>query len=322
MTSRLFGFSLRPSQSGAAPVRPRLGVEALEERAVPAVIAGAVYNDLNNNGVRDPGEPGVAGSTVQLNGLEGHVLATATTDAAGHYQFSLPSAGERTAEDATKLQEGYRFTVSQPKAPPGYLAGQLTDDNVRALFEPACSRRIVVDADAAGQTNLNFGELKPASLAGSVTVAADQGAAGVPGAVVNLTGTNDKGASVTLSRTTGADGSYHFDDLRPGAYGLKLILPPGYDAGQSLVGSLRGLAMTNGVAGISVVPGAVGSGYDFTARPTSAAVPDVPASDGVAHDVQTLPSAGTGTTPSDPFEGFFLSVQKNLAAMNWAAWGL
>ena len=322
MTSRLFGFSLRPGRSGVAPVPPRLGIEVLEQRAVPAVIAGAIYNDLNNNGVRDPGESGIAGSTIQLNGLEGHVLATATTDASGHYQFSLPSAGERTAEDSTRLQEGFRYTVSQPKGPPGYLGGKLTDDNVRALFVPACSRSIVVNPDAPGQTNLNFGELKPASLAGSVTLVGDQGTAGVSGAVVNLTGTNDKGASVTLSRTTGSDGSYRFDDLRPGAYGLKLILPPGYEAGQSLIGSLRGLAMTNGVAGISVVPGAVGSGYDFTSRPTSAAGADVPASDGTARDVQTLPSAGTGTTPSYPFEGFLLSVQKNLAAMNWAAWGL
>lgn len=309
MTSRLFGFSLRPSQPGTAPVRPRLEVETLEQRAVPAVIAGAVYNDLNNNGVRDPNEPGIAGSTVQLNGLEGHVLATATTDSTGHYQFSLPSVGERTAEDATRLQEGYRYTVSQPKTPPGYLAGKLTDDNVRALFEPTCSRRIVVDADAAGQTNLNFGELKPASLAGSVTVAAAQGAAGVPGAVVNLKGTDDKGASVTLSRTTGADGSYLFDGLRPGAYGSKLILPPGYDAGRSLVGSLRGLAMTSGVAGISVPQGAVGSGYDFTVIRTSAAGADVPANDSATQEV------------ADPFEEFLLSFRRNLDAMNWPAWG-
>ena len=321
MTSRLFGFSLRPSQSGTAPVRPRLNVEALEERAVPAVIAGAVYNDLNNNGVRDPGELGIAGSTIQLNGLEGHVLATATTDATGHYQFTLPSAGERSAEDALRLQEGFRYTVSQPEPLPGYLGGKLTDDNVRALFSPACSRRIVVDADAAGQTNLNFGELKPASLAGSVTVAGDHGASGVPGAVVNLTGTDDKGESVTLSRTTGADGFYLFDGLRPGAYGSKLILPPGYDAGQSLVGSLRGLAMTNGVAGIGVLPGAAGSGYDFTVMRTSAAGAGVPANDSATQEVATPPSGGTGAMSPDPFEEFLLSFRRNLDAMNWPAWG-
>ena len=246
----------------------------------------------------------------------------ATTDANGHYQFSLPSAGERSAEDATRLQEGFRYTVSQPKGPQDYLAGKLTDDNVHVLFGPACGRSIVVDPDGAGQINLNFGELRPASLGGSVTLAGDQGTAvGVSGAVVNLTGTDDKGASVTLSRTTAADGSYRFDDLRPGAYGLKVILPPAYVPGQSLVGSLRGLAMTNGVAGISVLPGASGSGYDFTVSPTTSGGVQAPSTGGATHEVATPPSAGTDTTPSDLFDVFLLSVQRNLAAMKWTAWG-
>src|SRR5262249_7072452 len=52
-------------------------------------IGGQVFNDLSLDGVQDPGEPGLAGWSVQLLDETGAtVLATATTDAEGHYGFN------------------------------------------------------------------------------------------------------------------------------------------------------------------------------------------------------------------------------------------
>ena len=51
-------------------------------------IGGTVFNDLNQNGVFDSGEPGIAGVTVYLN-----ITTLATTDANGAYTFSGLSTG-------------------------------------------------------------------------------------------------------------------------------------------------------------------------------------------------------------------------------------
>jgi len=54
----------------------------------PASVRGTVYNDLNGNGLIDPGEPGIPGVTVALLDNGGAVLATALTAADGSYSFT------------------------------------------------------------------------------------------------------------------------------------------------------------------------------------------------------------------------------------------
>ena len=60
--------------------RPRL--EAVEDRAVPASIAGTAYLDANANNVFDPGEGGLAGATVTLYLSPGWATTGTTTTAA------------------------------------------------------------------------------------------------------------------------------------------------------------------------------------------------------------------------------------------------
>ncbi|MFO0877550.1 MAG: SdrD B-like domain-containing protein [Gemmataceae bacterium] len=69
--------------------QPRL--EKLEDRDVPAVISGCVYQDTNRNGIRDPGEMGIANNTVQLFDSNNRVVATAVTDSMGMYSFTRRS---------------------------------------------------------------------------------------------------------------------------------------------------------------------------------------------------------------------------------------
>ena len=66
-----------------------------------ATKSGQKFNDLNNNGVKDAGEPGLSGWTINVyaNGDNNAVLsaaefsagtvATTTTDASGNYSFNL-----------------------------------------------------------------------------------------------------------------------------------------------------------------------------------------------------------------------------------------
>ena len=69
----------------------RLQAERLEDRQMLATISGAVFNDLNANGLKDTGESGQSGWTVYLdadgNGQLGTGETSATTAADGSYSF-------------------------------------------------------------------------------------------------------------------------------------------------------------------------------------------------------------------------------------------
>ena len=62
----------------------------------PASIHGTVFEDLNNDGVLDAGEPPIQGVTVTLGG---DATAVATTDAAGEYWFEDLLPGEYTVTE-------------------------------------------------------------------------------------------------------------------------------------------------------------------------------------------------------------------------------
>jgi len=68
-----------------------------------------VWNDVNDDGVQDPGETGISGVTVQLK-LDGVVIATDTTDVNGNYLFSHVPAGPWL---------NGRYTVDTGNAPQG-----------------------------------------------------------------------------------------------------------------------------------------------------------------------------------------------------------
>lgn len=53
------------------------------------VISGFVYFDADNNGLKDVGEMGILGSTLELRNSSNVVVGMATTDASGYYQFTV-----------------------------------------------------------------------------------------------------------------------------------------------------------------------------------------------------------------------------------------
>ncbi len=130
--------------SAAAALAVMLGAALTFSNASPALagngasISGFVYEDLNNNGVKEAGEPGIAGVTITLSGDEGAVTATT---ASGAYTFDLTQSGGCCT-----------YTVPET-APAGVGAGSpgtLGND----VFTD-----IDIDQDTA--TDYNFGELGP-----------------------------------------------------------------------------------------------------------------------------------------------------------------
>ena len=77
--------------------------------------AGTVYNDLNGNGVYDPGDPGLKGWTVDLLDSSGNIVATTTSAADGSYSFANLGPGVYTIEEIN--QTGWYQT--EPVNPPG-----------------------------------------------------------------------------------------------------------------------------------------------------------------------------------------------------------
>ena len=65
-------------------------------------ICGVKFNDLNGNGKKDDGEPGLAGWTITLTPGG----ATMVTDADGHYCFSGLFTGDYTLTET--LQDGWK----------------------------------------------------------------------------------------------------------------------------------------------------------------------------------------------------------------------
>jgi hypothetical protein len=215
----------------------------------PIEIGNRVWMDTNGDGVQEPGEPSLAGVTVDLYAPNGTtLLATGVTDANGEYYFSS-AAGTSTASHIYNISGltpntmGYTIRLDKPGdyAPGGKLAGLLVAHPNAGTDSTINSKGVLVGgfADAAvntGGPGLNdhtqdFGFISPASIAGFVYLDSNNnglfepglGETGLAGSTVTLTGTDDLGNAVNLSFTTTAGGAYSFSNLRPsGAAGYQL----------------------------------------------------------------------------------------------------
>jgi len=114
----------------------------------PASLSGRVYVDLNNNGVKDPTEPGIAGVRVTLTPRSEGTARTADTDSTGAYSFTGLTAGSYSVRQTqpTSFRDGSE-TVGQ-----GTTSGQV-----------AANDEFFVDlANGNNATVFDFGELRNA----------------------------------------------------------------------------------------------------------------------------------------------------------------
>ncbi len=215
-----------PLAAGANSVNNNFG-ELLPPPPPPSgSVNGFVYEDNNDNGVKDPGEAPIPGTPVRLT--NGTTTLTTTTDGNGFYQFLNLTPGQ------------YSLVESQPAA---YLDGQDTPGSTGGNNSVNDVLSAVTVPAGGVSANNNYGELKPVSLYGYVWYDANENGRfdpveiGLPGATVTLTGTTAGGRSITtalaggnpLSVTTDAFGRYAFPVLPAGNYSVvQTNTPIGY----------------------------------------------------------------------------------------------
>src|SRR4029079_13817567 len=66
------------------------------------VISGYVFDDLNGNGLRDIGEPALAGSPIELRNAAGVLIASTTSDANGAYSFDTDTTVSTAAQSLVR----------------------------------------------------------------------------------------------------------------------------------------------------------------------------------------------------------------------------
>jgi hypothetical protein len=219
-------------------------------------IAGSVYKDCNNNGIRDLGEAGIGGVKIKLTGTQVNGAAVtlyATTDSNGNYKFSNLKAGV------------YQVNETQPsdyydgKDRVGSLGGTLGNDVLSTIN---------LGSGQAG-VNYTFGELDGASVAGKVYVDKDRDGcidyyeAGLCSVKLVLSGVNDLGQSVSYTTYTDANGNFSFDNVRQGTYTLTEYEPNGYATTKNVAGTEGGTVYGDKITNITLEWCDNATGYNF-----------------------------------------------------------
>ncbi len=128
--------------------------------AASAIIGDYLWNDLDRDGIQDPGEIGIGGVTLELVDLSTGLTvgAPVTTTADGRYLFTGVPPGEYEVRvtDTGSVLSGSSPTVGPQSeggfvsAPVTVIAGQVVDDLDFGFASDACLPRIDFDVDALG----------------------------------------------------------------------------------------------------------------------------------------------------------------------------
>lgn len=204
--------------------------------------SGAVFEDLNANGQWDEGEKALAGAAVTLTpdrtGIE---AAQAVTGADGAFDLEgLRPAGYTLT---VSLPEGYIFSCPLE----GLAFGTLGEQSL------VCAWQTLTD-----RTDKAIGAVKPGSISGVIWLDENEDGARGEGELlmsgVSLELVDERGGAV-VKRTASTDQGFRFDNVRPGAYTVRLTLPdqssPAGDSASTFVAN--GLRMTQ--TGVTVEAG-------------------------------------------------------------------
>jgi len=235
---------------------------------LPAEIAGNVYHDLDNDGIRDTGEEGIGGVTIILrDAATGGFIADTTTEDDGSYSFSRLTRGDYTIEEVH---------------PTAYTDGKDTAGTVDTATRGVATNDVIsnvhLDFGDSG-IEYNFGERLLSEISGNVHYSTPGGDCfgdlppgeeyqPIEGVVVRLV---NESTGDFVEKTTDAAGNYSFTDLDPGTYSIVEFTPAGLINGGARVGETLGdadgvldpLRPGDAITGITLEPGAVAVDYDF-----------------------------------------------------------
>ncbi len=183
-----------------------------------AVIGDYVWSDADNDGVQDPGEPGIGGVTLQLlsagpDGVFGTgdevVEDTQVTTADGRYLFTNVSPGEYVVDsDTAGVLGGYTLTSGPQSNPDPTLPISVAADDVYLKADFGYFQ--------AGLGTIGNQVWRDANDDGTFQSGTEAGIAGVTVDLIldsDGDGTQDPGELVIATAVTAADGTYSFDGL-------------------------------------------------------------------------------------------------------------
>ncbi len=176
-------------------------------KLIPNAIGGVKFEDLNANGARDPGEPGLAGVTILLTPAGGGTARTTVTDASGNFLFTDVAPGSYVLNEV--VPAGFTQTMPATDGIPVTLAsGGSSINNVFGNFHGILTGAIsgVKFNDVNGNGVLDAGE----------------------GGLADVTITLSGGAITPRTLVTAADGSFSFTAVPFGTYTLAETVPAGF----------------------------------------------------------------------------------------------
>jgi hypothetical protein len=204
------------------------------------LISGTKYNDLDADGVKDAGEPGLANWQIRIwfdddkdGKFDGNetLIETAVTGAGGNWSAELNQIGTYFIEEVNQVG----WTQSGPT--PSYYTVEVSydsdKDNNAGTFDPG----LVADAGNDDTDDLDFLNYENAKLSGykyeddNGDGDRDAGEDGLAGWVITLYGDTDGDGQyddVLKTATTNASGYYEFTDLKPGDYKTEETLKDGW----------------------------------------------------------------------------------------------
>jgi len=184
-----------------------------------ASIGNLVWEDLDGNGVRDSGEPGVGGITVRLFDGAATEVGSTVTDADGGYVFSNLTPGVYHVE--VDIPGGF---VASPRDQGSDDAMDSDIDSGGAMAQTTLdSNENDLRWDAGLTRPATIGDLVWEDLDGDGIQ--DPGELGIAGVTVRLF---DGGGTQVRSTVTDGDGEYLFAGLRPGVYHVEIDIPEGF----------------------------------------------------------------------------------------------
>ena len=248
----------------------------------PASIAGNVWHDENNDGVFDSNEQGISNVLIEVtrvgakSGTAEDVFADTDpvyvrTDANGHYSV------EQLPPGIYEVVEINNYPSNEVDPLASYIDGKDSTGNIDGTTVGNKSNdrftSIELCADDHGE-EYNFGEIKPVSIGGNVSVQTpnsdpldptDPNRIDIPGVTIELFDTD---GNLVASTLTDAQGNYEFTDLAPGTYTVVETQPAGYVDGSAHLGNVygqeRGAYLQNArFENITLNSGDEGVRYDF-----------------------------------------------------------
>jgi photosystem II stability/assembly factor-like uncharacterized protein/protocatechuate 3,4-dioxygenase beta subunit len=189
-------------------------------------ISGAIFNDLNGNGIHDSGDPGVPNVTMNLvDTSTGSIVRTIQSDSSGNYIFYSLSAGTYQVREVVPTG----WIQTKPVAPnPTFYTVTITASGQLGGFEFGNFKLFTVSG------------VKFEDLNGDGT--RQSGEPGVPGFTIRLTNT---GTGVVTNAVTDAFGNFSFPNIGPGNYTIAEVQKPGWTQTSATPAGFQGISGTD-----------------------------------------------------------------------------